>query len=75
MVQKNLEGQWETTGIIGRVGHLAKIVTNVCKGGVSKPVEVLLKEHVTDVPGIGVNSVEVPAWSMDTMELRNKIGI
>jgi hypothetical protein len=36
MVRKNLEGQWETTGIIGRLGHPAKIVTNVCKGGVSK---------------------------------------
>ncbi|KOY15203.1 YheC/YheD family protein [Paenibacillus xylanivorans] len=49
MVQKNPEGKWETTGIIGRLGHPKKIITNVCKGGRSKPVELLLKEHVADI--------------------------
>ncbi|MCY9589473.1 hypothetical protein PC41400_11250 [Paenibacillus chitinolyticus] len=50
MVQKNPNGKWETTGVIGRLGHPKKIVTNVCKGGSSKPIEVLLKDHVTNIP-------------------------
>jgi hypothetical protein len=49
MVQKNPKGMWETTGIIGRLGHPKKIVTNVCRGGNSKPVEVLLGNHVANV--------------------------
>lgn len=48
MIQKNPRGSWETTGIIGRTGHPRKIVTNVCRGGTSKPVEVLLKGHAAD---------------------------
>ncbi|SFE92852.1 YheC/D like ATP-grasp [Paenibacillus algorifonticola] len=49
MVQKNPKGKWETTGVIGRLGHPKKIVTNVCQGGNSKPIDVLLKKHITDV--------------------------
>ncbi|BBH20063.1 hypothetical protein Back11_14080 [Paenibacillus baekrokdamisoli] len=49
MVQKNPQGKWETTGIIGRLGHPKKIVTNVCKGGSSEPIEVLLKMHVPNI--------------------------
>jgi hypothetical protein len=49
MVQKNPKGKWETTGVIGRMGHLKKIVTNVCKGGSSKPIEVLLKDHIPNI--------------------------
>ncbi|MCY9591482.1 hypothetical protein PC41400_14195 [Paenibacillus chitinolyticus] len=49
MIQKNPSGVWETTGIIGRIGHPRKIVTNLCRGGSSKPVEVLLKEHGADI--------------------------
>ncbi|SEG44844.1 YheC/D like ATP-grasp [Paenibacillus sp. UNC499MF] len=48
MIQKNPGGTWETTGMIGRTGHPRKIVTNLCRGGSSKPVEVLLKGHVAD---------------------------
>ncbi|WP_053377791.1 YheC/YheD family protein [Paenibacillus sp. FJAT-27812] len=49
MVQKNVKGKWEPTGEIGRIGHHAKIVTNVCKGGTSKPVEMLLESRVDDM--------------------------
>ncbi|XID93781.1 YheC/YheD family protein [Paenibacillaceae bacterium WGS1546] len=49
MVQKNPKGNWETTGVIGRLGHPKKIITNVCKGGNSKPVEFLLKKHVSNI--------------------------
>ncbi|WP_123040500.1 YheC/YheD family protein [Cohnella candidum] len=49
MVQKNPNQKWDTTGIIGRLGHPRKIVTNVCKGGSSKPVELLLARHVSDI--------------------------
>lgn len=51
MVQKNPYGKWETTGVIGRLGHPRKIVTNVCRGGCSRPVEVLLRDFVYDVAG------------------------
>jgi glutathione synthase/RimK-type ligase-like ATP-grasp enzyme len=49
MVQKNKSSKWETTGVIGRLGNPDKIVTNVCKGGVSKSVPSLLKHHVGHV--------------------------
>jgi hypothetical protein len=49
MVQKNPGGKWETTGVIGRLGHPKKIVTNVCKGGSSRQIEVLLKNYVGNI--------------------------
>ncbi|GED73141.1 hypothetical protein BRE01_68430 [Brevibacillus reuszeri] len=49
MVQKNPKGKWETTGVIGRLGHPKKIITNVCKGGSSKPVELLLGKNVNNL--------------------------
>jgi glutathione synthase/RimK-type ligase-like ATP-grasp enzyme len=51
MVQKNPKGKWETTGVIGRLGHPKEIVTNVCKGGSSMPIEVLLKKYVPSIDG------------------------
>jgi hypothetical protein len=49
MVQKNNKGEWETTGMLGRIGHPKKIVTNVCRGGSVKSVEALLKNHVPSI--------------------------
>ncbi|SFL59609.1 YheC/D like ATP-grasp [Paenibacillus sp. 1_12] len=49
MVQKNLKGNWETTGMIGRLGHPRKIVTNLCKGGKPMSIEVLMKPHVINM--------------------------
>jgi hypothetical protein len=43
MVQKNPKSQWETTGIIGRLGHPRKIVTNYHAGGTPMPVSKLLR--------------------------------
>lgn len=43
MIQKNREGEWENTGIIGRVAHPAKVVTNYHSGGTPLPLPVLLK--------------------------------
>lgn len=42
MVQKNPQSQWETTGMIGRLAHPRKIVTNYHSGGTPMPVETLL---------------------------------
>lgn len=42
MVQKNPAGAWETTGMIGRLAHPRKIVTNYHSGGTPMPVEKLL---------------------------------
>jgi hypothetical protein len=42
MVQKNLQAQWKTTGLIGRLAHPRKIVTNYHSGGTPMRVEKLL---------------------------------
>lgn len=47
MVQKNPNSHWETTGMIGRVAHPRKIVTNYHAGGTPMPVAVLLKGHLS----------------------------
>ncbi|BBI30608.1 hypothetical protein KCTCHS21_00070 [Cohnella abietis] len=47
MVQKNPQSQWETTGMIGRVAHPRKIVTNYHAGGTPMPVTPLLKESMS----------------------------
>lgn len=46
MVQRNEEGIWETTGIIGRVSHPEKIVTNYHSGGTPMKLRPLLKTHL-----------------------------
>ncbi|MFD0713224.1 YheC/YheD family protein [Paenibacillus sp. GCM10027626] len=46
MVQRNAKMKWETTGIIGRVAHPSKIITNYHGGGTPKPVISLLKPHL-----------------------------
>ncbi|REK64053.1 MAG: ATP-binding protein [Cohnella sp.] len=47
MVQRNLQGTWEKTGIIGRVAHPRKIVTNYHSGGKPMEVRTLLKPLVS----------------------------
>lgn len=46
MVQQTFARKWETTGIIGRVAHPAKIVTNFHNGGTLKSVDTLLKKYL-----------------------------
>ncbi|UKS31385.1 YheC/YheD family protein [Paenibacillus sp. HWE-109] len=46
MVQKTPLQTWETTGIIGRVAHPSKIVTNFHNGGTLKSVETLLHSYL-----------------------------
>ncbi|MBD2871740.1 YheC/YheD family protein [Paenibacillus arenilitoris] len=45
MVQKNLQDEWEATGIIGRLGHPRKIVTNYHSGGTPMAIERLMSDH------------------------------
>ncbi|MFB9278373.1 YheC/YheD family protein [Cohnella cellulosilytica] len=47
MVQINPQSVWETTGMIGRVAHPRKIVTNYHAGGTPAPVRTLMAEHLT----------------------------
>jgi len=47
MVQLNPKGVWETTGIIGRVAHPGKIVTNYHSGGQLVNIEKLLSSHLS----------------------------
>ncbi|MBP2002366.1 hypothetical protein J2Z69_003438 [Paenibacillus shirakamiensis] len=46
LAQKNLQRKWETTGYIGRVAALQKIITNHHSGGTTYPVEFLLGKHM-----------------------------
>lgn len=46
MIQRNPMRKWETTGIIGRLGHPNKIVTNFHAGGKAMTINVLLKNHM-----------------------------
>ncbi|WP_169084042.1 YheC/YheD family protein [Paenibacillus sp. PL91] len=47
MVQKNLRHEWEVTGIIGRLAHPAKIVTNYHSGGTPMGLDRLMVDHAT----------------------------
>ncbi|MCJ8014667.1 YheC/YheD family protein [Paenibacillus sp. KQZ6P-2] len=46
MVQLSPKGAWETTGMIGRVAHPKKIVTNYHSGGTPTDVKSLLAAHL-----------------------------
>ncbi|MFS0725108.1 YheC/YheD family protein [Paenibacillus sp. 1P07SE] len=46
MVQKSPSGQWETTGLIGRLAHPGKIVTNYHSGGTPMAFGDLLATHL-----------------------------
>jgi glutathione synthase/RimK-type ligase-like ATP-grasp enzyme len=52
MVQKNPLSRWETTGIIGRVAHPRKIVTNYHAGGMPMPVMKLLTGSLSEEQSI-----------------------
>ncbi|MCZ8521326.1 MULTISPECIES: YheC/YheD family endospore coat-associated protein [Paenibacillus] len=43
MIQKNPSGAWESTGIVGRVAHPHKVVTNGSQGGTIYPARDLLR--------------------------------
>ncbi len=46
MVQQTPFQKWETTGVIGRVAHPRKVVTNFHNGGTLKPVDTLLHKYL-----------------------------
>ncbi len=48
MVQRNPYSVWETTGIIGRLAHPRKIVTNYHSGGKPMSLDALIREHVNE---------------------------
>jgi len=47
MVQKNPAGQWESTGLIGRLAHPRKIVTNYHNGGTPMAPDILFGPHMS----------------------------
>lgn len=47
MVQRNRTRAWETTGIIGRVAHPRKVVTNYHSGGKPTDVRILLRSFTS----------------------------
>lgn len=46
LTQKNLQGSWETTGLLGRVAAPHKVITNYHSGGSILAVEDLFIEHM-----------------------------
>ncbi len=46
MVQQNPEGRWETTGMIGRLSHPRRIVTNYHSGGTPLALDTLTADHL-----------------------------
>lgn len=46
MVQKNPKGEWEVTGVIGRLAHQGKIVTNYHSGGTPIAYSRLMKNYL-----------------------------
>lgn len=48
MVQLSPKGVWEATGVIGRLGHPKKIVTNYHSGGKPMAIETLLSTHLSE---------------------------
>lgn len=46
MVQKSPRGEWEATGIIGRLAHPRKIVTNYHSGGTPMAFSTLMGSHL-----------------------------
>lgn len=48
MVQLSPKGVWEATGVIGRLGHPQKIVTNYHSGGKPMAIGTLLSTHLTE---------------------------
>lgn len=46
MIQRNPLRQWEATGIIGRLAHPKRIVTNFHAGGKAMMIQHLLKNHM-----------------------------
>ncbi|GGG26686.1 YheC/YheD family protein [Paenibacillus abyssi] len=48
MVQQSPRRQWETTGIIGRLAHPRKIVTNYHSGGTPMSFEKLMTDHLSE---------------------------
>lgn len=61
MVQKNDQQAWETTGIIGRLSHPSKIVTNYHSGGTPLPIERLMSPHM--------NATELAAFASHLRKL------
>ncbi|RXZ83896.1 YheC/YheD family protein [Paenibacillaceae bacterium] len=62
MVQKNLNDKWETTGVIGRLSHPQKIVTNYHSGGTPMSFEKLMSGHMSS------------AQQQDCVSRLNKLG-
>jgi hypothetical protein len=65
-VQKNGDGEWQVTGMVGRVAKTGSFVTNVARGGTSFSFEEILKNFphldekqvVTEVENLSLNVAE-----------------
>lgn len=46
-VQKNAQGEWQVTGIVGKVARKGHFLTNVARGGTTYTLEEILQHHPT----------------------------
>jgi hypothetical protein len=63
LTQKNLQGAWETTGMLGRVAAPQKVVTNYHNGGSIFSVDALFQEHMS------------PAEMISTVQQLKSLGV
>ncbi|MFS1512750.1 YheC/YheD family protein [Chengkuizengella sp. SCS-71B] len=69
MVQQNTNSEWEVTGIIARLSHPKKVVTNISRGGIICNIETLMN-HLCQYDN---NLIEKLKWiGLETAKQMNK---
>ncbi|NBI27988.1 YheC/YheD family protein [Chengkuizengella marina] len=69
MVQQNTNSEWEVTGIIARLSHPKKVVTNISSGGIICNIETLINHLCPD----DHNLIEKLKWiGLETAKQMNK---
>jgi glutathione synthase/RimK-type ligase-like ATP-grasp enzyme len=48
LIQRNPKGKWEMTGVLGRVAHPSRIVTNCMRGGTPVAFTTLMKHYLSE---------------------------
>lgn len=46
IMQKDITGEWQCTGIIARIGKEESVVSNVSSGGIAKDIDIFLKKYL-----------------------------
>ncbi|MBS4222075.1 YheC/YheD family protein [Lederbergia citrea] len=68
-VQRNGIGEWQVSGIVGKVAQKGMYVTNLAKGGTSRPLSVLLQ----DLPHLNLEDVSTTIKNF-SIEIAEQLG-